>query len=181
MSGWYIDYKTACEDFNTDTVNMGANWTFAKTMGFLSLLFGGGGSLFLWFSSCFALTKTTWRWAGYELLFASFCQVLTFSWFGVDMCHGSDDKDKCTLGYGSKADILALVCWLLAAAAIFGKYPSPKRIGERNNDSLSVPTELEMVPPIPDTEFVLEEQRQTSDSDTASSTSERTETIPQIS
>ncbi|EED94413.1 predicted protein [Thalassiosira pseudonana CCMP1335] len=152
---WYVDYRLNCDPYNTDVVNIGGVWSFSKVMAFLSLVFGGGGSLFLWFSTCFIFTKGTWRWAGCELVAATVCQSLSFVWFKVDMCHGNDGQDKCELNYGSKANILASVFWLASVVCIFGKYPKAKTIAteaggarsdtEGTSDRAAVPTELEMV------------------------------------
>eukprot|EP00970_Alexandrium_tamarense_P005710 scaffold933_cov190-Alexandrium_tamarense.AAC.30 len=152
---WYVDYRLNCDPYNTDVVNIGGVWSFSKVMAFLSLVFGGGGSLFLWFSTCFIFTKGTWRWAGCELVAATVCQSLSFVWFKVDMCHGNDGQDKCELNYGSKANILASIFWLASVVCIFGKYPKAKTIAteaggarsdtEGTSDIAAVPTELEMV------------------------------------
>lgn len=169
---WFTDFRFGCYDYNTDVVNIDTVWTFAKVMGFLSLVFGGGGTLFLWFSCCFLFSKSTWRWAGYELLLASIFQVLTFSWFGTEMCHGSDSQNTCTLYYGSKADFLSLTCWLVSAAFVFAKFPSLNKGNELNNESAPVPSELEMTE--------TEAARHGSSADD-STTAENAPTIPEIS
>ncbi|KAL3770532.1 hypothetical protein ACHAWO_002249 [Cyclotella atomus] len=159
---WYIDYKTACEDYNTDVVDMDGVWTFAKIAGYLSLVLGGAGALFLWFSSCFLYSKTTWRWAGYELLFATVMLLLTYSWFGTSLCRG--DGDRCTLSYGSKADLLSLILWVLSTISIFVRFPGPRRASteQSNARSAPVPIELEMSQPSVNLQQMEQQQQQVS-------------------
>lgn len=147
---WYISYTTGCEDYNTDAINIDGVWRFAKITGFLSLVLGGAGALFLWFSSCFRYSKTTWRWSGYELAFATIMQLLTYSWFGTNMCQG--DGDRCALAYGSKADILTLILWFISAVLIFAKLPR-KVTPQNNRESTTISVvELEMAHPSSDTQ-----------------------------
>ena len=78
---WKTSYKTQCSNYNTDVVTLDGFWTFAKIAGFMSLVFGGAGTLFVWFASCFRFSKTTWRWAGYEVrnLYVFVCIFLPIS------------------------------------------------------------------------------------------------------
>ena len=144
---WYVDYRLPCEDYNTDIVNMDGFWTFSKIAAFLSLVFGGGGALFLWFSSCFIFSRGTWRWAGYELLVATIFQAFSFLWFKTGLCHGNDGKDGCSLYYGAKADILASCFWFVSALVIFCRYPKPNKDVRSNSQGgrSPLPTELEMM------------------------------------
>jgi hypothetical protein len=158
---WTVSYVDGCEDYNTDVVDVNGVWTFAKITGYVSLVLGGAGALFLLFSCCFLHSKTTWRWAGYELLVATVMLLLTFSWFGTSMCRG--DGDKCTLSYGSKADRLTLILWVVSTTMIFARFPSPRRAnvehaGERS--APSVPIELEMSQPSVDLQLQPEEEEQ---------------------
>lgn len=121
---WAVDYTSKCLDYDPDVVSMDGYWNAAKIFQFLSLVFGGGGSLFLWFSSCFLFSPATWRWAGYEVVAAFLFQSLAFLWFRTDMCRG--DGNSCALFFGSKTDIVAAVFWLVSALAIFLKYPAPQ-------------------------------------------------------
>lgn len=150
-------------------------WTFAKIAGFVSLVLGGAGALFLWFASCFKYSKTTWRWAGYELVVATILQLLTYSWFGTSMCHGGGDR--CALAYGSKADILTLVLWLVSSASIFVRFPSRYEYNTRQNTtSPAVPTELEMAQHSAETQ-----QQQPPPSQMSISTADNRQDIPEIS
>lgn len=63
---WYIYNRSECNEYNSD-MTLDFVWTFAKVCSFLSLVFGGAGALFLWFSTCFQFSKSSWRGAGYEV------------------------------------------------------------------------------------------------------------------
>ncbi|KAL7472148.1 hypothetical protein ACHAXS_012498 [Conticribra weissflogii] len=145
---WIVDYRLPCEDYDEDFVKMDGYWKVSKGTAFLSLVFGGGGALFLWFSSCFVFSRGTWRWAGYELLAATIFQALSFLWFLTSMCHGSDGTDSCSLYYGSKTDILAANFWGISVLLIFGRYPKATNkafvSSERRVDGADVPDEVEM-------------------------------------
>jgi len=120
---WAVDYTSSCIEYDSDVVTMDGYWNAAKMFQFISLVFGGGGSLFLWFSSCFLFSPATWRWAGYEVLVAFSFQSLAFLWFRTDMCRG--EGDNCELFFGSKTDIVAAAFWFVSALTIFLRYPSP--------------------------------------------------------
>jgi hypothetical protein len=119
---------------------MDTSWQASKIFAFLSLVFGGGGALFLWFSSCFVFGPGSWRIAGYELLLAFVFQSLAFVWFNTSICSGSvttsasatltaynnnNYNNTCSLFVGSRTDIMAAVFWLVSAISIFYKYPTP--------------------------------------------------------
>jgi hypothetical protein len=106
------------------------------------------------------------------LLLATIFQVLTFSWFGTEMCHGNDSQNTCTLYYGSKADFLSLSCWLVSVALVFAKFPSLNKGNELNNESPPVPSELEMT----ETDAARNES-----SAGVTTTAENAPTIPEIS
>jgi len=120
---WTMPFQGSCVRYPPDVVTFDASWNVAKGCAFCALVFGGGGALFLWFSSCFVFSPITWRWAGYEVFIASILQTLTFVWFNTSMCktNGSD----CSLFFGSKLDIIAAVFWMVSAISIFLKYPKP--------------------------------------------------------
>lgn len=143
---WISNNTIPCEPYNTDVVNIDGAWSFAKLTAFLSLVFGGGGALFIWFSSCFVFQKHIWRWAGYELLVATVLQILTYTWFATSLCHGNDGQDKCVMHYGARADILACVLWAGATLFIFCKYPGEKVASPeaRNAVQQPPPTGVEM-------------------------------------
>lgn len=98
-------------------------WTAARTFSFLALVLGGGSTFFLWCSTCFVFSKVTWRWTGYGLLLATICNSLTFVWFATQLC----DWNTCTLSYGAKSDIVAVVLWGISGWMIISKYPSPHK------------------------------------------------------
>jgi len=122
LNTWTAPLTGECLVYPPD-IPMDATWTFAKVCSFLALVFGGGGALFLWFSSCFVFGPGTWRWAGYEVLIASVLQSLTFVFFNTAMC--KTNESHCSLFLGSKLDIVSAVFWLVSALSIFLKYPYP--------------------------------------------------------
>eukprot|EP00592_Proboscia_alata_P005232 CAMPEP_0194382698 /NCGR_PEP_ID=MMETSP0174-20130528/62311_1 /TAXON_ID=216777 /ORGANISM="Proboscia alata, Strain PI-D3" /LENGTH=225 /DNA_ID=CAMNT_0039168221 /DNA_START=51 /DNA_END=728 /DNA_ORIENTATION=+ len=121
---WVVQYTGFCTEYDAGVVEIDIYWTMAKMFAFISLVLGGGGALFLWFSSCFVFGPGTWRWAGYEVLAASIFQCLAFVWFGTGLCRAGDGS-KCRLFFGSKSDIVATVFWFVSALFIFAKYPPP--------------------------------------------------------
>mmetsp|Transcript_14048 Transcript_14048/g.19205 ORF Transcript_14048/g.19205 Transcript_14048/m.19205 type:complete len:273 (-) Transcript_14048:404-1222(-) len=121
---WEVVYVSHCIQYPDDEVTRDGYWSISKGFAFLALVFGGGGALFLWFSSCFVFSPGTWRWAGYEVLAASLFQTLTFLWFKTEMC-SQGEGDACSLFFGSKSDILAASFWFAAALSIFFRYPAP--------------------------------------------------------
>eukprot|EP00585_Thalassiosira_rotula_P007861 CAMPEP_0196156304 /NCGR_PEP_ID=MMETSP0910-20130528/42129_1 /TAXON_ID=49265 /ORGANISM="Thalassiosira rotula, Strain GSO102" /LENGTH=214 /DNA_ID=CAMNT_0041420719 /DNA_START=70 /DNA_END=714 /DNA_ORIENTATION=- len=143
---WGFDFTLPCQEYNTDIVNIDGVWGFARFASFLSLVFGGGGALFIWFSMCFTFRKNTWRWAGYELLSATILLVLSYTWFATEMCHGNweSGQDKCSMHYGARADILACILWAVSSVLIFCKYPTEKRSPQASDSIQSPRTELEM-------------------------------------
>jgi len=115
-----IVYAEDCMGYGDYEV--GFAFEMARVFAFLALVFGGGGALFLWFSSCFVFGPSTWKWAGYEVAIATFFQILAFCWFGSDLCKNGG---TCTAHYGAHSDIIALIFWCISAVLIFRRYPSP--------------------------------------------------------
>ncbi|KAL7542303.1 hypothetical protein ACHAXR_011663 [Thalassiosira sp. AJA248-18] len=141
-SEWVVNSTFPCEPYNTDIVSIDGVWSFANITSFLSLVFGGGGAIFIWFASFHVFTKETWRWAGYELLVAIALQALTYSWFATGIC----DENTCSMHYGARADILACVLWAVAMLFIFCHYPKEKhrRSTDASNSIEQTPPEVEM-------------------------------------
>jgi hypothetical protein len=127
---WKIDYSSSCLPYDEEFFKIDGYWQVAKAFDFISLVLGGGGALFLWFSSCFVFSKGTWKWAGYEVLLASIFQSLSFMWFNTYICREGDNH--CSLFYGSKADIASAALWLVSAFCIFCRYPAPKLMDEED-------------------------------------------------
>jgi hypothetical protein len=98
-------------------------WRTAQTFSFLALAIGGAASLFLMFTTCFVVSRETWRWIGYELLVASFLQTFSFCWFATGVC----SWNTCEMYWGSIADIIACTFWYLAGIGVIYKYPTPIR------------------------------------------------------
>ena len=114
-------------------------WTTARTFAFLALAMGGGGTLFFGATTCFVFAKGTWRWTGYLLLFSSLCQSFTFLWFVNSLC----DWNTCQIYNGTKADIVASVCWFLAGILILMYYPTPSFSRLQDNGEIPTATVLQ--------------------------------------
>jgi hypothetical protein len=135
---WEVNYGGSCTEYPFD---IDPAWTASKAFAFLALVIGGGGTLFVWCSTCFVFSRGTWRWAGYELLTASLFQMLTFVWYLNDTCKASNNT--CRLAWGSRADILSTVLWLLCACMAIYKYPAPKPV-EDPDDSQNHMAEVDL-------------------------------------
>jgi hypothetical protein len=129
---WHVVYTGKCLEFpdGDDILDQDMSWNAAKICGFFASVLGGGGTFFLWFSTCCIFGRATWRLAGYEVLLAAIFQSFAFLWFNTDMCQDSDNS--CSLFWGSRADILATSFWTLAALLIFCYYPVPKELDDEN-------------------------------------------------
>jgi hypothetical protein len=99
---------------------------------FVALVLGGGGCFFLWFATCCAFSRGTWRWVGCEVLLAAIAQSLSFLWFNTSLCHTSGNS--CKLFWGSKSDIVSAVLWTVAAISVLCRYPVPR--GARRGDGV---------------------------------------------
>ena len=133
---WRVVYEGRCLEYPADIVEIDTKWKVAKGFAFFALVLGGGGTFFLWFNTCCVFSRGTWRWAGYEILFASIFNAISFLWFRTSMCQ--DGNNKCDLFWGSKTDIVASVFWFLAAVCIFCYYPKPVENMGRGGDGLFV-------------------------------------------
>lgn len=134
---WQVVYTGECLEYPADLVEQDTVWTAAKAFAFIADVLGGGGTFFLWFSTCCIFGRATWRWAGYEVLGAALFQSLSFIWFATAICH-DESETSCDLFWGSKADILASILWTLAAMCIFCYYPVPKEYDEDTEDGIMV-------------------------------------------
>jgi hypothetical protein len=129
---WNVIYTGKCLEYpeGEDILHQDASWKTAKAFAFLARVLGGGGTFFLWFSTCCIFGRATWRLAGCEVLLAAVFQSLAFVWFTTAMCQ--DSENTCSLFWGSKSDILATCFWLLSAVLIFCYYPAPKELDEND-------------------------------------------------
>lgn len=134
---WVLDYSVQCDEYNLDVVTIDSAWRFATFTTFLSLVVGGGGSLYVLLSLCLTFRESTWRWAGYELLAAVIFQVMTFSWFATSVCH--EKNNECTMNYGSRADMLASVLWGASLLCLFRKYPSERKKSRQASNTMQQP------------------------------------------
>ena len=117
---WVTSFGGSCTLYPPEF--MDTAWTTSRVFSFLSLVLGGGGTLFLWCSTCFIFGRGTWRWTGYEILLASSCQGLSFLWFMTEICQWN----QCSLFWGSKADIAACILWLVGGMLVICRYPQPE-------------------------------------------------------
>jgi len=133
---WHIDYSSKCRDYDRSYVERDLIWNFSEAFAFLSLVFGGGGALLLWLTTCFVFSSATWRWTGYEILLACVFQSLAFLWFETKVCRNGSD---CTLTFGSISDIISAVCWFSSACYIFVMFPCLKR---KESNSVKIRREI---------------------------------------
>lgn len=117
---WQTTFDEPCQLYPLEYFDTA--WATSRTFLFLALVMGGGGTLFLWCSTCFVFGRATWRWTGYELLLASLFQGFGFLWFHTQLC----DWNTCTLFWGSKADIAGAVGWFLCGILMVCRYPEPR-------------------------------------------------------
>lgn len=117
-----LSFAGNCTEYPEDQL-VDTTWTTARSFAFLALVLGGGGTLFVWCSTCFVFSRVTWRWTGYELLLASLCQATVYVWFTTELC----SWNACTMSYGSKADLAAVAFWMVSGVLIVVKYPTPQR------------------------------------------------------
>jgi hypothetical protein len=113
-------FTGTCSEYPPDEL-LDGRWRAARVCSFLALVLGGGGTIFVWCSTCFVFSRVTWKWTGYELLLASVCQALAYVWFTTQMC----SWNTCSLSLGSQSDFIAVACWFLAGLLIVCKYPVP--------------------------------------------------------
>ena len=139
---WRVDYASRCTEYDPDVVTMDVFWKMGKAFEFFSLVLGGGGALFLWFSSCFVFSPVTWRWAGHEVMAAATFQSCAFVWFATAMCRM--EGNTCALFFGSKADIAAAMFWLTSAVAIYCRYPSPQPKERQGSGTAAEQGDVEM-------------------------------------
>jgi hypothetical protein len=130
---WHVIYTGKCLEYPAggDIVDQDVSWNAGKMCAFLASILGGGGTFFLWFSTCCVFGPASWRLAGYEVLLAAIFQALAFVWFTTDICQ--DSGNTCSLFWGSRADIFAACAWTLAALLIFCHYPIPKEPDDDND------------------------------------------------
>lgn len=121
---WQVVYTGNCLDYPGDVVQQDAYWNVSKAFEFIALVLGGGGTFFLWCSTCCVFSRGTWRWAGCQVGLAAVAQALAFMWFGTAVCR----NNNCALFWGSKASIVAASFWTTAALCIALYYPVPKEM-----------------------------------------------------
>eukprot|EP00565_Helicotheca_tamesis_P003264 CAMPEP_0185727926 /NCGR_PEP_ID=MMETSP1171-20130828/3459_1 /TAXON_ID=374046 /ORGANISM="Helicotheca tamensis, Strain CCMP826" /LENGTH=222 /DNA_ID=CAMNT_0028396571 /DNA_START=65 /DNA_END=733 /DNA_ORIENTATION=+ len=123
-NAWRVQYSETCLSYDDDVVERDGYWKVSQAFSFLALVFGGGGTLFLWCSTCLVFGRGTWRWAGFEILSAAIMQALGLLWFLTGLCKEGGNS-RCGLFFGSKCDIGAVVLWWASAVTILVKFPKP--------------------------------------------------------
>ena len=135
--------KSRCFDYPEEVTDgiVDSSWTTSRSFAFLGLVVGGGGTTFLICSLCFVFSRVTWRWTGYGLLLAAFCQAISLvTWFGIQLC----SWNECGWSRGSVSDALAVAIWALTGGLVLLHYPSTtseattttsvKAVADRNGD-----------------------------------------------
>ena len=133
---WSTSFGGSCTLYPPEF--MDPTWTTSRVFSFLAQVLGGGGTLFIWCSTCFIFGRGTWRWTGYEIILASSCQGLCFVWFMTEVCQWN----KCSLFWGSKSDIAASVLWLVGGILVICRYPQPQE-WQDDDDTGAVATDME--------------------------------------
>lgn len=67
--------------------------------------------------------RLAWRFVGWVYMFACASQACSLIWFLTEIC----DDNTCQLFWGSKADMLSIVLWYLAAFIMLMWFPKPNR------------------------------------------------------
>jgi hypothetical protein len=122
-NNYTISLTGNCTEYPQPQLLVDTTWTTARAFDFVALVLGGGGTLFVWCSTCFVFSRVTWRWTGYNLVLASLCQATVYVWFTTQLC----SWNTCTWSYGSQSDLLAVIFWMLSGMLMVFKYPTPKR------------------------------------------------------
>lgn len=120
---WTMVYTEECLDYPIDQ-DVDVLWKMARWLSFFSSVIGGGVALFLWFTTCFTFSVRTWRFCAVEAGLAALLQAGSFLFLLSGIC--SANGSSCSLYFGSRMDITAIVLWLLTSAAMFAHYPDLK-------------------------------------------------------
>jgi hypothetical protein len=113
----------SCLPYDLNLIQMDRSWRLARIFAFLSIVLGGGGALFLGFSSCFVFSPGSWSWTGYQLVLSTIFHSLSFLWFGTGICR---HPNSCQLHSGSVFSICAICLWTVSAYVILFRYPIPR-------------------------------------------------------
>jgi hypothetical protein len=122
-NNYTISLTGNCTEYPQPQLLVDTKWSTARAFDFLALVLGGGGTLFVWCSTCFVFSRVTWRWTGYGLILASLCQATVYVWFTTLIC----SWNTCTWSYGSQSDLLAVIFWVVSGILMISKYPPPQR------------------------------------------------------
>lgn len=112
---------TQCLNY-PESVEWDAYWKISKLFNFIALVLGGGATFYLIISLCCRFSRSSWRTAGYEVLFGCLFQSLSFLSLASDVCQTS----HCQFSKGAWTNVGAAICWGAVAVLIFGHYPIPR-------------------------------------------------------
>ena len=141
---WEVSYTGKCLQYPPSLVDTDETvWKVSEAFAFMALVLGGGGTFFLWFSTCCTFSRGTWRWAGYEVFLASVCQAVSFVFFQTTLCQ----ENTCNLFWGSRSDILSVIFWFVASMCIFCHYPLPRGDDDDDEPDGIIVSSTDIIPP----------------------------------
>lgn len=168
-NSWRVAYSEECLSYAYIEVLADRPWVSAEWLNFLSIIVGGGTTMFLWSATCLTLRPNSWRAAGVGLMLSWICQVCSLVWFYTDLCSTSSrniqefaagrqnsnnsengETSSCYLYFGSKCVITSSCLWFLASIyMLFGKYPMPvpKLVAQDDTESVATPPPGRIIAP----------------------------------
>lgn len=117
----FLFHLTVCfqypDDFPIDSFTRSA-----RAFGVLAAIIGGICMIILWFSACIAMEVWQWRVVSGFILLSCFFEGLTFLMFNSNLCNTLcyemvDIQSKCSLAWGARTAIAALVFWFVAGVS----------------------------------------------------------------
>lgn len=106
------------EDYQFD-----AKFRAARAFSIWTVVTGGITMIILWFTSCMPMGRIAWSAISLTLLLNTLFEGLILLVLRSDWCTGSGLSNSCTLSYGSRCGIFAVVFWFLASLSAVGVPP----------------------------------------------------------